>query len=535
MKKVMKQWTQIMMVVLFMVLAMNTKVFAADNSGTSFETAGNLSIGGEAYGSLTKDGGNRYFTFTTSSNKSWYRITGINSSCDEAIKLVLYNTDKAQVEASGGIDEHSTGAIIKELTPNTKYYVTATTFWSAFKPVGNFKLTLSEIVDDYGDTDSTSKAISMGQTIAGHIDAEDDVDFFRFNTSSEKNCYYFIDVINIDSTSLKYELYNTDMVCVYSGYTYDQASQRTITEKLDPDSTYYFKVYGKTGKYKIKLNKAADEAADEFGQATKIELNKTYNYGIQAYGDVDYFKFKTNKTDKEYTIQIAEKTSGKSVNFKLYDANQQQQGYAQTIYSGSSYKEKWTLNKNKVYYIRMDGDVSNYSVKVSCASGTKYSITYNLNGGKNNSGNPATYTGNQTVKLKSPAKKGYKFAGWYTDKSFKKSISTIKAGSGKNYTLYAKWTKINLSKASIKSLKKSGSGKAKVVVNKVKTADGYEIVTAANKKMTSGKKTTTMSSTSKTLSLKKGKTYYVKVRAFSVDSTGKKIYGKYSAVKQLKL
>ena len=532
MKKLMKQWTQIMMVVLFMVLAMNTKVFAADNSGTSFETAGNLSIGGQAYGSLTDDCQARYFTFTTSSNKSWYKITGINSDCERAISMILYDKDKASL-TSEKVETHDTNEICQQLTPNTRYYVKVVPYW--WECNGNFKLTLNEIVDDYGDTDSTSKVISMGQTIAGHIDAGDDVDFFRFNTSSEKNCYYFIDLINVDSTYLAYELYNSDMVSVRSGYTRDQASQRTITEKLDPDSTYYFKVQGATGKYKIKLNKAADEAADEFGQATKIELNKTYNYGIQAEDDVDYFKFKTNKTDKEYTIQIAEKTSGKSVNFKLYDANQQQQGYAQTIYSGSSYKEKWTLNKNKTYYIRMDGGVGNYSIKVSCPSGTKYSITYNLNGGKNNSGNPATYTGNQTVKLKSPAKKGYKFAGWYTDKSFKKSISTIKAGSGKNYTLYAKWTKISLSKASIKSLKKSGSGKAKIVVNKVKTADGYEIVTAANKKMTSGKKTTTMSSTSKTLKLKKGKTYYVKVRAFSVDSTGKKIYGKYSAVKQLKL
>lgn len=534
MKKMMKQWTQIMMVVLFMVLAMNTKVFAADNSGTSFETAGNLSIGGTAYGSLTDDCQNRYFTFTTSSNKSWYKITGINSDCDLTITIVLYDADKIGL-TSADIHQHETGEICQQLTPNTKYYVKVQPYPSWWTSTGNFKLKLTEIVDDYGDIDSTSKEISMGQAIDGHIDAEDDVDFFRFNTSSEKNCYYFIDIINVDSYYLAYELYDSDMVRVCSGYTRDQASQRTITEKLDPDSTYYLKLNGNAGKYRIKLNKAADEAADEFGAAEKIELNTKYDFGIQADGDVDYFKFKTNTTDKEYTIQIVEKTSGKNVKFALYDANRQQQGYAQTIYSGSGYKEKWTLNKNKEYYIRMEGDVSDYSIKVASSSSTKYSITYNLNGGKNNSGNPTTYTADQTVKLKSPAKKGYKFAGWYTDKAFKKSISTIKAGSGKNYTLYAKWTKIKLSKASFKSLKSSGKGKARVVVNKVKTVDGYEIVTATNKKMKAGKKTTTMSSTSKTLKLKKGKTYYVKVRAFSVDSTGKKVYGKYSAVKQLKL
>ena len=45
-----------------------------------------------------------------------------------------------------------------------------------------------------------------------------------------------------------------------------------------------------------------------------------------------------------------------------------------------------------------------------------------------------------------------------------------------------------------------------------------------------------MKSTSKTITkLKKGKTYYVKVRAYTKDSKGKKVYGKYSNVKKVKI
>lgn len=530
MKKMMKQWTQIMMVVLFMVLAMNTKVFAADNSGTSFETAGNLSIGGQAYGSLTDDCQARYFTFTTSSNKSWYTITGINSSCDKSLNLFLYDTDKSLVRSYRWIYQHSTGTMLVELEPKTKYYVSVEPNDSC---VGDFKLELSEIIDDYGDSISTGKQISFGQTLSGCINVSSDVDYFKFQTSSEENCYYYIDIINVNSDTLYCDFYDSDQVCIETKRMYS-TGQYTITEKLDPNETYYLKISGEVGNYKIKVTKKADDAYDDSSRATQINLNKKYDFGIQASEDIDYFKFKTNSTDTEYTFQIISKTVGGNVKFYLYDANLQQQGYSKEASYGSMYKEKWTLKKNKTYYIQISGS-GDYSVKVSCLADSKYKVTYKLNGGKNSSANPSTYTPNKEVKLKAPSKKGYKFAGWYTDSKLTKSISKIKKGSTGNYTLYAKWTKISLSKASIKSLKKSGSGKAKIVVNKVKTADGYEIVTAANKKMTSGKKTTTMSSTSKTLKLKKGKTYYVKVRAFSVDSTGKKIYGKYSAVKQLKL
>ena len=71
---------------------------------------------------------------------------------------------------------------------------------------------------------------------------------------------------------------------------------------------------------------------------------------------------------------------------------------------------------------------------------------------------------------------------------------------------------------------------------KVSGADGYQITYATNSKFTKGKMNADMKSTSKTISkLKKGKTYYIKVRAYKKDSMGKKMYGKYSSVKSVKI
>lgn len=68
-----------------------------------------------------------------------------------------------------------------------------------------------------------------------------------------------------------------------------------------------------------------------------------------------------------------------------------------------------------------------------------YKITYNLNGGVNASKNPASYAESDVITLEEPTKKGYIFAGWYTDSAFTDSISEIRERSG-NLTLYAKWT-----------------------------------------------------------------------------------------------
>ena len=71
-----------------------------------------------------------------------------------------------------------------------------------------------------------------------------------------------------------------------------------------------------------------------------------------------------------------------------------------------------------------------------------YKITYKLDGGKNNSSNPASYTvTTSTITLAKPTKKGYTFEGWYKDSSFKSKVTKISKGSTGSKTFYAKWKK----------------------------------------------------------------------------------------------
>lgn len=71
----------------------------------------------------------------------------------------------------------------------------------------------------------------------------------------------------------------------------------------------------------------------------------------------------------------------------------------------------------------------------------KIQIEYHLNGGVNTSLNHSSYTRSELpVALEAPARKGYNFAGWYTDSEFYHRITEITEDLQGDCALYAKWT-----------------------------------------------------------------------------------------------
>lgn len=84
-----------------------------------------------------------------------------------------------------------------------------------------------------------------------------------------------------------------------------------------------------------------------------------------------------------------------------------------------------------------EGDVTYYAKWTAI----QYTITYNLDGGTNVSGNPAQYTVETgKITLVAPTKTGYRFDGWYSDAERTNRVTEIAADSTGAVTLYAKWT-----------------------------------------------------------------------------------------------
>ncbi len=78
-------------------------------------------------------------------------------------------------------------------------------------------------------------------------------------------------------------------------------------------------------------------------------------------------------------------------------------------------------------------------------------------------------------------------------------------------------------------------GKLKLKWKKVSGANGYQIIYAYNKQFKKAKKITTKKNTVMLKGIKDKKVCYVKVRAYKLDSAGKRVYGKYSKKEKARL
>lgn len=203
---------------------------------------------------------------------------------------------------------------------------------------------------------------------------------------------------------------------------------------------------------------------------------------------------------------------------------------------------RWTSSNSKIAKVDSAGKVTakgygravikasakDSSGKYStCKVTVPYRIRYVLNKGKNLKSNPAYYY-NQSITLKKPFRKGYYFKGWYQDKKLKKKISKIKKGTKKNYKIYAKWSKVKAGSTWMYNLRNKKSRTITFQWRKVKGASGYQIKYAGNKKFRKAKTIYRKGTRATLKKLKPGKKYYIRVRAYKIDSAGKKVYGTYS-------
>lgn len=93
---------------------------------------------------------------------------------------------------------------------------------------------------------------------------------------------------------------------------------------------------------------------------------------------------------------------------------------------------------------------------------------------------------------------------------------------------------LRLSETILQSMKNTKGKKIILKWKKVAGAKGYQLQYATSKKF-KAKKTKSTTKTKYTVKkLKKKKTYYVRVRAYTL-SNGKKVYGKWSSVKKVKI
>lgn len=132
--------------------------------------------------------------------------------------------------------------------------------------------------------------------------------------------------------------------------------------------------------------------------------------------------------------------------------------------------------------------------------------------------------------LPTPVRSGYRFNGWFTAPNGGTQILPTTVVTAKtDSTLYASWSRVNVSKPSKPSVKNGKAKQIKLKLKRTKNAEGYQIQYAKKKNMKSARIKNTKKLTTTINKLSRGKVYYIRVRAYRTDSTGAKVYGPWSS------
>ncbi len=235
---------------------------------------------------------------------------------------------------------------------------------------------------------------------------------------------------------------------------------------------------------------------------------------------------------QDMKVTVDGKTLAKEVDYTVAYKNNTEAGTAQAIITG---KGSYTGSKTVTFTIEK-------AASTLKAENAAYSKAY---GAKAFTVKVTGATGDMTYKSSDTKVAKVSKSGKVTIKNTGRAVITVSVAESKNYKAGKVEIVIEVSpkKASINSLSSKKAKQLTVTWKKDKKATGYEVTYSTNKKFKKSQTKTVLvkkaGTTKATLkNLKKGKTYYVKVRAYKeVKVNGKKvkIYSPYSKVLKKKV
>ena len=286
----------------------------------------------------------------------------------------------------------------------------------------------------------------------------------------------------------------------------------TITLKEPTRTGYTFDGWFKDSAFKIQITSIPTGTAENITAYVKWLPNK-YTVTFNANGGSTSTTTKSATYDSTYDTLPTPTRAGYTFKGWYTAKNEGEKITAES---------KVSITKNQTLYAQW--------------SAKKYTVTFNANSGSVKTKSKSVTYASTYGTLPSPTRSKYEFKGWYTKKSGGTKITKdSKVSLTKNQTLYARWSKVSASKGKVSTVTNSSSKQAKVTIKKISSVKGYQIEYATNKDFKSSRKTTSTGTTVTLKLLSKGKTYYVRVRGYKLDSKGAKIYGSWSTAKTVKI
>lgn len=435
--------------------------------------------------------------------------------------------------------------------------------------------------------------VSLNTSYKGAIQFWDDEDYYKFTLSNAGKVSISFSHKNLMDTGRYWvvRIFNTkteEEVQLDSSGT--DTSKKSAEVGL-PAGTYYLRIESdasyrnhnwdeknhNTATYTFQLNFTASniwetETNDSYEEADKVSLNTTYSGVNQYWSDVDYYTFTLSKGENVNLNfkhpQLSD--SGRYWVLRLFNDRTEELMKLDIMGNETSTNSGEISLSAGTYYIKLESDASyrnhNWDGKNHNTATYQFKVSYYFNETKPSlKAIPTAYNKIKLTQNKVSSSSGYTIYRSTSKNGTYKAIKDIFASSSRQYTdsglsagktyyykvrgyrkisgkkYYSKYSSVVSAKAAptkttISSVK-AGKKKATITWKRQSGISGYEVLMSTKKN--SGYKTIKIIKKASTVKytktgLKKGKTYYFKVRTHKTVN-GKKVYGGSSNIRGVKI
>lgn len=313
-----------------------------------------------------------FFKFTASEGHV-YRIDASAHLERNEPDVTLHGPEGPLLEARtfsrGGID---TGRILWAAPSQGDYYISVE-HRNSYR-VGNYTLKvvpISAIDDDHNDNTANASQLAVGETIAGALEYQYDLDFFKFDGEKGQGYKVYIDYESVRFLDLI--LYSSDSLTPESldKFTHEDRDGRRLLWMAPEAGTYYLEVkslLGTTGEYSITVTQVEvgpDDHANVVDGATDIAFGETVHGSMDNEFDLDYFRLVAEE-GRRYRVRVDHQGLGIArVVILAADGFTEPSRYSSSSSSQSGTSVRWEAEASSEYFIRVDsrsGNLGDYTI-----------------------------------------------------------------------------------------------------------------------------------------------------------------------------
>ena len=250
-----------------------------------------------------------FFSFTAQAGQLYEIDVALGTLDDSYVKLL--DADGWTVVENGDYGDSLASRITWSAPDSGDYFIEVGAAWGSDTGLGDYTLTLafSDTQDDHASGADDATPIQVGQSAAGNLDYEDDIDFFSFTARAGQ--LYEIDVALGTLDDSYVALLDADGWTVVENDDYGDTRASRITWSAQRTGDYFIEVgaaWGsdtRLGDYTLTLalSDIQDDHANGIDDATPIQVGQSASGNLDYEDDIDFFSF-TAQAGQLYEIDV---------------------------------------------------------------------------------------------------------------------------------------------------------------------------------------------------------------------------------------